>query len=100
MVTLILLFIFLAPRKINFKDKPAAPQLHQNQVIAYSDGHSGFIYEVPASLVPSNATALQPSLAQALQPVAGPVQVTRYLPLHDAHGKLLAYRVWINRPSH
>src|SRR5438270_9152919 len=51
MVTLILLFLFLAPYKIDFRDKPAAPLRHPNQVTAYSDARGGVVYEVPAAAV-------------------------------------------------
>jgi len=96
MVTLILLFIFLGPRKIDFKDKPATLVAHPNQVIAYSDAQGGLVYEVPASRVTAQS-ALDQSLSDALRPVAGDVAVLRYEPLRNQRGELIAYRVWIRR---
>lgn len=101
MVTLILLFIFLAPLKIDFKDKPAARNPHPNQVTVYSDPQGGVVYEVPASLLgPGSPTAGTPelgsALAAALRPVAGDVKVLRY-EAQPARGKVQSYRVWIKR---
>jgi len=103
MVTLILIFIFLAPLKINFKDKPAIAAPHPNQITAYVDERSsaGVVYEVPASAISVQAAmngpaALDAALAEALRPVAGEVKVLRYEPI-PAHGKLQAYRVWTLR---
>lgn len=98
MVTLILLFIFLAPNKINFKDKPATRDAHPNEVIAYPDGKGDFVYEVPAKSVPAVYDAgLDIELAQVLRPVAGPVAVVRYQKLQDQRGQLTGYRVWVRR---
>jgi hypothetical protein len=97
MVTLILLFVFLAPMKINFRDKPTAPAAHPNQIVAYSDGQGGFAYEVPAAAVPAHAGPVEPELSQALQPVAGNVTVSRYQLIRGPRGDLLAYRVWVHR---
>src|SRR5947209_5016524 len=104
MVTLILLFLFLAPYKIDFRDKPAAPLRHPNQVTAYSDARGGVVYEVPAAAVAANvrdghdAAALQSELGRVLQPVAGPVTFAGYEPVSDDHGRLQSYRVWMARP--
>jgi len=102
MVTLILIFIFLAPLKINFKDKPATHDPHPNQITAYADEQGNVVYEVPAKLVPvpsqmSGPAALEAALAQALRPVAGAVTVVRYEPMPLTHGRLQSYRVWIKR---
>ena len=98
MVTLILLFIFLAPNKINFKDKPATRDGHPNQVIAYRDGNGGFVYEVPVGALPEMYDAgLDIELAQVLRPVAGKVAVVRYELLQDNRGKPTGYLVWVRR---
>src|SRR5215472_11490657 len=92
MVTLILLFIFLAPYKIDFRDKPAARPAHQNEVIAYPDGQGGLICEVPAAAVRSSASqhsdsnAVRDELTSAIQPVVGPVSVERFEPIQDRPG--------------
>src|ERR1039457_2111157 len=55
MVTLILLFVFLAPRFINFKDKPVVRNPHATPVLVIPDEKGGFIYQIPASAVNSAA---------------------------------------------
>src|SRR5258707_5079709 len=49
MVTLILLFVFLSPYWINFKDKPIDRVPHQTGVVIEPDGRGGFIYQIEAS---------------------------------------------------
>src|SRR5437870_11129419 len=49
MVTLILLFVFVSPFWINFKDKPIDRVPHQTGVVIQPDGHGGFIYQIEAS---------------------------------------------------
>jgi len=103
MVTFLLLFIFLAPYKINFRDKPAALARHPNQITAYSDPRGGVVYEVPAAALAADvrdghdAAALQAELVSSLEPVAGAVSVVRYQALHDERGSLQSYRVWVSR---
>jgi len=100
MVTLILLFIFLAPLKVDFKDKPAAHNLHPNQITAYSDGQGGVVYDVPLGALstpaPANTPEFEAALLAALRPVAGEVKLVRYQ-AQPAHGKVQSYRVWVKR---
>ena len=97
MVTLILLFIFLAPNKINFQDKPATRDGHPNEVIAYSDGQGGIVYELPLKTVPAQNAPMEQRLATALRPMAGEVGVARYQPVLDQRGELTGYKVWVRR---
>jgi hypothetical protein len=105
MVTLILLFIFVGPYKIDFRDKPAARPAHQNEVIAYPDGQGGLICEVPADALRSAAlphvdqNALRNQLAAAIQPVIGAVTIERYQPIQDRPGHVAAYRAWVKREA-
>jgi hypothetical protein len=101
MVTLILIFVFLAPLKINFKDKPAARDPHLNQITAYTDLQGGVVYEVPVSALgaqtPASGTPqFEVALLQALRPIAGDVKVVRY-EAQPAHGKVQSYRTWVKR---
>src|SRR5712691_3307013 len=50
MVTLILIFVFLSPYWINFRDKPVERNPHPTDVIITSDGGSGFITRFKALL--------------------------------------------------
>jgi hypothetical protein len=102
MVTFLLLFIFLAPYKIDFRDKPAALPPHPTQITAYSDARGGVVYEVPAALVAADVrdghdgAALRKELGKALRPTAGAVNVAGYEPLQDERGRLQSYRVWVS----
>src|SRR5437762_13944609 len=51
MVTLILLFVFLSPYAINFKDKPIERVPHQTGVVIQPDGKGGFVYQIDASVL-------------------------------------------------
>ena len=98
MVTLILLFIFLSPRWINFNDKPAERTPHQTGVVVIPDGQSGFIYRIEASAVKAQSEADMPEeFLHVIEPIAGEAQVTRYEPVLDTSGRTIAYRVWVER---
>ena len=105
MVTFLLLFIFLAPYKINFRDKPAALPPHPNEISAYSDSRGGVVYEVPAAALAADVrdgydgAALQAELQRSVEPAAGSVSVARYEAVRDERGRLQGYRVWISRPA-
>ena len=46
MVTLILIFVFLSPYWINFKDKPIERNPHPQVVIVLPDTQGGFLYQI------------------------------------------------------
>src|SRR5437763_15056734 len=81
MVTCLLLLIFLAPYKINFRDKPAALPPHPTEISAYSHSRGGVVYEVPAAALASDVcdghdgAALQAELHRSVDPAAGSVSV-------------------------
>lgn len=99
MVTLILAFIFLSPRVIDFKDKPAARLLPASGVLVKSDGRSSLIYQIDAATLPteSDDEALRKELKAAIAPISGGVNIDHYQPVLDANGNLQAYRVWVRR---
>lgn len=97
MVTLILAFIFIAPIWVNFKDKPIERSPHQTGVVVSPDGHSGFIYQVDASAVRGDPTTVESDLRSVIEPIAGEVDITRYEPVRDAKGHIVAYKVWVSR---
>ncbi len=98
MVTLILAFIFLAPYWVNFKDKPVERLAHQTEVVVSPDGQSGFIYQVNASAVHgSDPASIQGELLRIIEPIAGEVDITRYEPMRDTHGRVVGYKVWVRR---
>jgi len=98
MVTLIVLFIFLAPLKINFKDKPIERIPHPTRVVLIPDGDSGYIYQVDATEVAGkDAATVRGYLQRVIEPIAGEVEVARYEPVYDKKGRVVAYKVWLEK---
>ena len=98
MVTLILLFIFLTPRWINFKDKPVEPNLHPSGVVVLPDGNQGFVYEVDARAVKGHDdAAIREDLLKVIIPIAGEVEITGYEVVRDNGGRPAQYRVHVQR---
>lgn len=95
MVTLILAFIFIAPRFINFKDKPAIPQPHPNEIVVSADGKT---YQVDASAVDAQDEGMvRANFQRVLRPIAGAVTVDRVEQIRDGSGHVVAYRGWVRR---
>ncbi len=113
MVTLILIFLFVSPHFIDFKDKPVSTvALRSSEVLikeagTTSSGSSRFLYEMRADQVANVASAYGQSMdtdtgrrsaiLHTVEPIAGEVRLERYEPVQDTHGKTVAYRAWILR---
>lgn len=97
MVTLILAFIFLTPRYVNFNDKPVERVPHQTVVVVLPDGQGGLVYQVEATAVSSSDLALEPALLRVIEPIAGEVTIVRREPVYDRAGRLSAYKVWVSK---
>ena len=98
MVSLILLFIFLAPRWLNFKDKPAEPSAHQSGVVVLPDGKQGFVYQIDARSVSGrDDESIREDLMRVIEPIAGEVEITGYEAVRDAKGQTVAFRVRVQR---
>lgn len=98
MVTLILLFIFLAPRWINFNDKPTERTPHQTEVIVLPDA-GGFIFEINASAVNGGTDAqIRERLMRVVEPIAGEIDLLRYEAVHDSKGQVKSYKAWVRKP--
>jgi len=98
MVTLILLFVFFSPRLINFKDKPVEHNPHRTGVVVMPDGQGGLIYQVEGSAVAGkDETAVRDQLLQIIEPISGGVTITKVEPVRDRSGRVLRYRVWVER---
>jgi hypothetical protein len=97
MVTLILLFVFLSPYRINYNDKPIDRSPHPTGVVIVPDG-DGFVYLIEGSAVKSTSdSAIRSELLHIIEPIAGEVIITRYEAVKDRSGKVLNYRVWVLR---
>jgi hypothetical protein len=97
MVTLILAFIFLAPRWINFRDKPIERPPNQTEVVVKPEG-TGFIYTVDARTIPAGSNEeVRDELLRAIEPVAGEVRIDHYETVRDNKHNVIAYKVWGHR---
>ena len=98
MVTLILLFVFLSPKLINFKDKPVEHNPYRTGVAVVPDGQGGLIYQVEAAaVVGKDDDAIRSELLRIIEPISGEVSITKIEPVRDGSGHALSYRVWVER---
>ncbi len=104
MVTLILVFLFVGPRFINFHDKPVTNiPLSPSEVLVREAGSIGgesrFVYEVRVDDLhgASGDTELRAALLQVIQPIAGNVSLQTYKALTDAKGKIIGYDATVLR---
>ncbi len=98
MVTLILLFVFLSPRWINFNDKPVQHNPHPSGVVVMPDGQGGLIYQVEGSAIAGqNDGQVRGELLRIIEPISGEVSITNYEAVRDRAGHVLSYKVWVHR---
>jgi len=107
MVTLILLFLFVSPHVIDFKDRPVETvALHGSEVLVREAGREGtssrFVFQIPRQWRGGRAgrNSLEhrrAAILQAVEPISGAVTLERYEQVLDAHGKVVAYNAWVVR---
>lgn len=104
MVTLILLFLFVSPHLINFRDRPTEGlALHASEVLVKDAGTTAngveFRYEIRADDLRSATTDAQRQAAilRIVEPIGGDVTLERWEPVRDATGKVIAYNAWVVR---
>lgn len=98
MVTLILLFVFLSPRVINFNDRPVERNPYGTGVLVYPDTGGGWVYQVDAKAVSGrDDDGVRMQLLRIIEPISGSVSISRYEPVTDKKGKVIAYKVWAER---
>lgn len=100
MVTLILLFVFLSPLGINYRDQPVERTLPPSQVLVKSDGHHGLMFQIDAkSLAPFKSDGeLEQEFQTVVAPISGEVVIDRFQPITDPDSKkIIAYHVWAHR---
>lgn len=96
MVTLILIFVLLSPKVINFNDKPVEHNPQRTGVMVSADGNGGLIYQVEGSAVTvKDDTAVRGELLQIIEPISGEVKITKVELIRDGNGKILRYKVWV-----
>jgi hypothetical protein len=107
MVTLILIFLFVSPRVIDYKDRPVETvALRSSEVLVKEAGTSGgnsrFVFQIRADEAggpQANQTDDQrrAAILRVIEPISGAVTIERYEPVLDAHGKVVAYNAWVVR---
>jgi len=97
MVTVILVFIFVAPRFINFKDKPTEHLPHQTGIFFTQEGNQ-LVYQVDASIVDAqDESAVRKNLVQVIEPISGRVSIVSTEALRDSSGHIVAYRAVVHK---
>jgi len=108
MVTLILLFLFVSPRFIDFKDRPVETvALNSSEVLVQADGqdhgYSRFKYQIRADM-PGGPQPSQDedtrdnAILRVIEPISGAVTLQQVEPVYDMTGKkVIAYNAWVVR---
>lgn len=104
MVTAILVFMFVSPHFIDFKDKPVETvALHASEVLVKEAGTSGsssrFMYQIRADDMGGATTDAErrSAILRVIEPISGEVSLERYEAVRDAQGRVVAYNAWILR---
>lgn len=96
MVTLILLFVFVSPRFINFHDRPEESSSRGHGVLVHAGPNGRFTFEVGADQVQetSDTNRLRAELQSSIAPIAGAVSIDRWQEQKDSSGRVESYKVW------
>jgi hypothetical protein len=98
MVTLILIFVFVSPHYINYKDKPVERNPHPTGVVVIPDEKGGLIYQIPASAVnTADGVDIRAELEKMIEPISGAVTVSRYEIVKDSAGHTQSYKIWVQK---
>jgi hypothetical protein len=98
MVTLILIFIFLSPRVINFNDKPIARNPHPTDVVVTTDAEGRLLYQVAATAIsPGDDHFVREQLLRIIEPISGAVSIISYETVDDHNGRAQSYKVLVKR---
>ncbi len=98
MVTLILLFLFVAPRFIDFNDKPLliTPLRHSEVLVKEQKGvgdEPTFVYEIRVDDLYGARTdsEMRAAIMNVVEPIAGDATLEKYSPVVDGKGHIVAY---------
>jgi hypothetical protein len=108
MVSLILIFLFVGPQFIDFKDRPVETvAIHSSEVLVKEAGVKGdasrFLYQLRADDILKAAsgdtsdTSIRAAIVRIIEPIAGEITLEKYEPVRDAQGNIIAYDAWITR---
>jgi hypothetical protein len=92
MVTLILLFVFVSPGFINFKDKPVERIPHLTGVVVVPGEKGELIYQIQAT-----GGDVRRQLERVIEPISGAVSIKNVETVKDASGHLQSYKVWVEK---
>lgn len=101
MVTLVLVFIFVGPRYIDFKDQPAEHLRHPTALEITPDGSNGFVCVVDAATLgiqnaDLKSEELRAAVLRLVRPVTGAAAITNIDPVRDRQGRIVAYRAQLH----
>jgi hypothetical protein len=98
MVTLILLFIFLSPKVIDYNDKPIARNPHPTEVVVTTDADGRVFYQVSASdITAGDDHSVREQLLRIIEPISGAVSILSYETVTDRKGRVQSYKVLVKR---
>ena len=104
MVTLILIFLFVSPRFIDFKDRPVQQvPLQHSEVLVKAVGGSAqeaqFVYEIRVDDLHGAKTdgEMRTAILNVVEPIAGDVTLQKYAPVVDIKGHIVAYDATVVR---
>jgi len=107
MVTLILIFLFVSPHVIDYKDRPVETvALHASEVLVKEAGTSGgnsrFMFQIRSDQeggpkAGQTDEERRAAILRVVEPISGEVTLEHYEPVLDAHGKVVAYDAWVLR---
>ena len=98
MVTLILIFLFVSPRFIDYKDKPLLiTPLRHSEVLVKEQKDTGdeptFVYEIRVDDLKGAKTdsEMREAIMNVVEPIAGDATLVKYAPVVDGKGRIVAY---------
>jgi len=99
MVTVILVFLFVSPRLINYHDRPQETLTSTKDILVRATGPNAWTYQIGADQLAdtSNNDKVKAELLQHIQAISGNVQIDRYREQKDASGHVTTFRVWAHR---
>jgi len=104
MVTAILLFIFVSPHFIDYKDRPVTTvATHASEVLVREAGSKGnasrFLYQIRTEDMDGAKTDedRRQAILRVVEPISGEVSIEKYEPVTDATGRVIAYNAWVLR---
>lgn len=102
MVTLILLFLFVSPHFIDFRDRPLSitPLRHSEVLVKEqygADDGPTFLYEIRVDDLHGAKTdsEMRAAILNVVEPIAGDVTLQRYAPVTDGKGHTVAYEATV-----